>query len=171
VIYYGDEIGMGDNIWLEDRDGVRTPMQWSNALNAGFSPAGPEALYAPVIVDEEYGHQRVNVEAQRRDSRSLLRWTQNAIAVRNSQPALSRGEIQFVRSTNSAVLAYWRTYLDQVILIVNNLSSQPQAAELDLGAFAGTQPADLLTGKELSPIGSAPYQMEMERYQYHWLRI
>jgi maltose alpha-D-glucosyltransferase/alpha-amylase len=171
VVYYGDEIGMGDDIWLDDRDGVRTPMQWSSAVNAGFSPASPEDLYSPVIANDVYGYQKVNVELQDRERGSLLNWMRDAIALRKNQPALSRGQIRFLEPANRAVLAYLRTHLDQTILVISNLSSQPQEVQLDLDAYAGTAPIDLITGTALGPIGSVPYRMQLERYQYLWLRI
>jgi maltose alpha-D-glucosyltransferase/alpha-amylase len=171
VIYYGDEIGMGDDIWLDDRDGVRTPMQWSSAVNAGFSSASPADLYAPVIADDEYGYQELNVEAQLDDPRSLLNWMQDTICIRKNQPALSKGQIRFLEPSNVAVLAHLRTHSDQTNLIVSNLSSEVQTVELDLSGLAGVQPVDLLTGEQLAPIGAAPYRMQLERYQYQWLQV
>lgn len=169
VIYYGDEIGMGDDIWLEDRDGVRTPMQWSDAPNAGFSTAAPEALYSPVIDDETYGYRQVNVEAQRADPDSLLNQMREMIRVRKAHPAFGRGEIRFLEPNNRAVLAYLRTFGTETLLIVNNLSSEPQVAELDLATFAGSRPNDLYTKEILPVLTDATCQLKLDRYEYRWL--
>jgi maltose alpha-D-glucosyltransferase/alpha-amylase len=171
VIYYGDEIGMGDDIWLEDRDGVRTPMQWTAATNAGFSAADPARLYGPPIDDETYGYRQVNVEAQQANPNSLLNQMRKMIRIRKAHPALGRGEIHFLEPANPAVLAYLRTYGDEAILIVNNLSSDSQQAELDLATWAGTQPSDLLTQVTLPALTAMPYRLELGRYDYRWLRI
>jgi maltose alpha-D-glucosyltransferase/alpha-amylase len=171
VIYYGDEIGMGDNIWLEDRDGVRTPMQWSAGYNAGFSDADPGDLYCPAIDDETYGYQKVNVEAQRDDPNSLLNCMREMIRIRRAHPALGRGGISFLGSENRAVLAYLRMHGDETILVVGNLSSQPQGVGLGLSDFAGSQPIDLFTQEKLPPADSEPYGLELGRYQYRWLRL
>ena len=120
VIYYGDEIGMGDNIWLEDRDGVRTPMQWTSGANAGFSDAPGDALYSSVIDDETFGYRKVNVEHQGRDEGSLLRWMQSAIRIRKEHPALCRGTIRFLETDNRAVLAFVRVHDEETILSVNS---------------------------------------------------
>jgi maltose alpha-D-glucosyltransferase/alpha-amylase len=169
VVYYGDEIGMGDNIWLEDRDGVRTPMQWSAAPNAGFSNVDAGALYCPVIDDETYGYRRLNVEVQRGDPASLLNKMREMIRIRHDHPAFGRGEIQFLEPANRAILAYLRTHGSQAILCLNNLSSHPQTVELDLSAWAGTQPLDLFTRQGLAPITTAPYRSVLQRYQYLWM--
>lgn len=171
VVYYGDEIGMGDNIWLFDRDGVRTPMQWSDAPNAGFSTTAPEKLYVPVIDDETYGYQRVNVAAQRRDPDSLLHKMRQMIRIRKAHAAFGRGEIHFLEVENRAVLAYLRTYKDEAILVVQNLSPEAQTAHLDLRAFAGIRPVDLWGQDELPPCSVEPYTMNLGRYQYRWLRL
>jgi maltose alpha-D-glucosyltransferase/alpha-amylase len=171
VIYYGDEIGMGDDIWLEDRNGVRTPMQWSPDPNAGFSAADSGELYAPVIDDDDYGLRRVNVEAQRADPGSLLNRMRHMIRTHREHPALGRGDLAFLQLTNRAVLAYLRSYGNETILIVNNLSSDPQIAELDLAAYAGAQPADLLTTAKLSPVETVPYRLGLESYQSLWLQL
>jgi maltose alpha-D-glucosyltransferase/alpha-amylase len=171
VIYYGDEIGMGDDIELEDRDGVRTPMQWSNGPNAGFSSADPARLYAPVIDDDVYSYRRVNVEAQRADPGSPLNRMREMIRVRKAQPAFGRGELRLLEPTNQAVLAYTRTYGDETILVVNNLSSDPQVVELEMATWSGTQPADLFTGERLPPLTAEPYRLELKSYGYHWLRL
>ncbi len=171
VIYYGDEIGMGDDIWLEDRDGVRTPMQWSAAPNAGFSAADPKDLYTPVIEDETYGYRRVNVEAQRADPGSLLNRLREMISVRKSHSALTRGDIIFLEPSNRAVLAYLRGHGDETVLVVNNLSADAQTVDLDLSAFAGAEPTDLFTDNRLPPLTAMPYRLEMGRYQYRWQRL
>jgi maltose alpha-D-glucosyltransferase/alpha-amylase len=171
VIYYGDEIGMGDDTWLEDRDGVRTPMQWSDAPNAGFSTADPAFLYCPVIDDDTYGYRRINVEAQRATPGSLLNRMREMIRIRKAHPALGRGEIHFLEPDNQAVLAYLRTYGGETILVVNNLFSEPHLVELDLAAYANAQLTDLFTGDALLTLTVAPYRLELDRYGYHWLRI
>jgi maltose alpha-D-glucosyltransferase/alpha-amylase len=179
VVYYGDELGMGDNIWLEDRDGVRTPMQWSGEGNAGFSAAAAEDLYAPVIDDDAYGYQRLNVKAQQADPGSLLNWMRQAIRVRKAQPALGRGEVRFLEVANRAVLAYLRSDSEETILVVNNLSEEAQTIELDLAdawprdleELAGTRPRDLLTGERMELVTEEPHRLELARYGYRWLRL
>lgn len=171
VIYYGDEIGMGDNIWLEDRDGVRTPMQWSAAANAGFSAADASALYCPVLDDEAYGYRRLNVEAQRADPGSLLNKMRDMIRIRHAHAPFGRGEIQFLDTANRAVLAYVRSLGEQAILCVNNLSPEPQTVELDLATWAGARPIDLFSGHKGDPLTADPLRLELNRYQYHWLEL
>ena len=171
VIYYGDEIGMGDNIWLDDRDGVRTPMHWSAAPNAGFSTADPATLYCPVIDDDVYGYRRVNVKAQRAEPGSLLNRMREMIRIRKSHPALGRGEIRFLDNPQPAVLAYLRSYQDQTLLSVNNLSAATQTVSLDLADWAGMRPLDLFDGEEMPPIASAPLRLELARYEYRWLQL
>ena len=171
VLYYGDEIGMGDNIWLDDRNGVRTPMQWSGAANAGFSTAEAEDLTSPVINDEVYGYQRLNVEDQRADPGSLLNWMREAIRVRKAHPALGRGEVRFLETENRAVLAYLRTHEEETILAVHNLSEEEQRVELDLGEFNGSEPVDLLRGAGLPVVAEGAYGLVLERYGYRWLRL
>jgi len=144
IIYYGDEIGMGDNIYLGDRNGVRTPMQWTPDRNGGFSRADPARLYAPTIMDPVYGYESVNVEAQSRSLSSLLSSTKRLIAVRKSTLAFGRGTMAFVRPENRSVLAYVRQLQDEVILCVANLSRSAQATELDLSAFQGRIPLEML---------------------------
>lgn len=170
VVYYGDEIGMGDDIWLDDRDGVRTPMQWSKALNAGFSPADPANLYTPVLDDRTYGYRSVNVESQRADPHSNLNRMREMISVRKTHPALSRGRVRFLEPANLATLAYLRSHGDETILIVSNLSSEPQVAELDLEDLAGVRPTDLFTREKLPRVKPGPYRLELDGYQYRWLR-
>jgi maltose alpha-D-glucosyltransferase/alpha-amylase len=171
VLYYGDEIGMGDNIWLEDRDGVRTPMQWTAGPNAGFSTAPSDALDVPVIDDGPAAYELVNVEAQKADSDSLLNWLKATIRVRKTCSALARGDIQFLTPPNPAILAYLRSHKDEAILIVNNLSDQDHTVELDLGEFVGVQPHDLLTGEKLPQVSSVPYGLALTRYGFRWLRL
>jgi maltose alpha-D-glucosyltransferase / alpha-amylase len=171
VIYYGDEIGMGDNIWLEDRDGVRTPMQWSARPNAGFSTADPSALYLPVLDDDTYGYRRLNVEAQRRNPASLLNKMRDMIRIRHAHPTFARGEIQFLEPANRAVLAYLRTHRDRAILCVHNLSSEPQMVDLDLAAWAGAQPLNLFTGQSAAPLTTHPCRFDLRRYEYLWLQL
>ncbi len=171
VIYYGDEIGMGDNIWLDDRDGVRTPMQWSGESNAGFSTADPADLCSPVIDGPVFGYRTVNVEAQRGAPGSLLGEMQEMIRIRKAHLALGRGGIQFLRPSNKTVLAYLRSHETETILVVNNLSPTRQTVSVDLPGFEGALPLDLLSGQTLHPVGQGAYSLELESFQYHWLQI
>jgi maltose alpha-D-glucosyltransferase / alpha-amylase len=171
IIYYGDEIGMGDNIYLGDRNGVRTPMQWNGGWNAGFSGADPERLYSPLISNPVYGYQAINVEAQKRVPHSLLSWMKRLIEVRKSTQVFSRGSIEFLRPSNHRVLAYVRQLEDQKILVVNNLSSTAQAVELDLRQFKGNIPIEM-SGRNLFPrIGDLPYLLTLGPYQSYWFRL
>jgi maltose alpha-D-glucosyltransferase/alpha-amylase len=171
IIYYGDEIGMGDNIYLGDRNGVRTPMQWNGGWNAGFSGADPERLYSPLISNPVYGYQAINVEAQKRVPHSLLSWMKRLIEVRKSSRIFGRGSIEFLRPSNHRVLAYVRQLDDQKILIVNNLSSSAQAVELDLREFKGSIPIEM-SGRNLFPrIGDLPYLLTLGSYQSYWFRL
>ncbi|MBI3799753.1 MAG: maltose alpha-D-glucosyltransferase, partial [Deltaproteobacteria bacterium] len=145
VLYYGDELGMGDNIELDDRNGLRTPMQWNGGYNAGFSQAAAEQLYLPVISDPVYGYQTVNVQTQLRAETSLLRWLQRVIAVRKQHPAFGRGTIDFLDAANKRVLAYIRRYGKETLLIVHNLSDSGLSVELDLQRFCNATPIDLLS--------------------------
>ncbi|MGD8399039.1 MAG: alpha-glucosidase C-terminal domain-containing protein, partial [Anaerolineae bacterium] len=178
VVYYGDEIGMGDNIWMEDRDGVRTPMQWSDGRNAGFSSADPDDIYPPVIDDERYGYEQVNVARQRDDPGSLLNWMRHAIEVRHEHPTLARGDLRFLdartadgRAVDNAVLAYLRAHEGEHLLVVNNLSPEPRTVTLDLEGYAGAQPVDILHGEAAPAIGQDPYQLALARYGYRWLKL
>src|SRR5688572_8502747 len=144
IVYYGDEIGMGDNIYLGDRNGVRTPMQWSADRNAGFSRANPAKLYSPVIIDPVFGYEAINVEAQQSDSSSLLNWTRHMIALRKIFRVFGRGTISFLEPTNRKILAYLREYDGERVLCVANLSRFAQPVELDLAALAGTTPVEML---------------------------
>ena len=144
IIYYGDEIGMGDNIFLGDRNGVRTPMQWSPDRNAGFSRADPQRLYLPPIMDPLYGYEAVNVEAQAREPSSLLNWTRRLLAVRKTTQALGRGTLRFLKPGNRKVLAYLREHGDEVVLCVANLGRSAQPVELDLARYKGRVPVEML---------------------------
>jgi maltose alpha-D-glucosyltransferase/alpha-amylase len=171
IVYYGDEIGMGDNIYLGDRNSVRTPMQWSSTLNAGFSTADPERLYAPVISNAVYGYQAVNVYAQERSEHSLLRWMMSLIKVRNAFRVFSRGTIRFLLPSNHRVLAYIRQFGDELVLVVNNLSNSAQAVELDVQAYKGYLPIEMF-GRNLFPrLGEAPYILTLGPYQFYWFQL
>ena len=171
IIYYGDEIGMGDNIYLGDRNGVRTPMQWTSDRNGGFSRADPARLYAPMIMDPVYGYEAVNVEAQSRSLGSLLSATKKLIAVRKSTIAFGRGSMTFVRPENRAVLAYVRQYRDEVILCVANLSRSAQATELDLSAWKGRIPLEMLGRSRFPAIGELPYMITLGPYGFYWFQL
>ena len=161
IIYYGDEIGMGDNIYLGDRNGVRTPMQWTPDRNGGFSRADPARLYAPTIMDPVYGYEAVNVEAQSRSLSSLLSATKRLISVRKSTLAFGRGTMTFIRPANRSVLAYIRQYRDEVILCVANLSRSAQATELDLSAWKDRMPLEMLGRTRFPAIGELPYMITL----------
>ena len=168
VIYYGDEIGMGDNIFLGDRDGVRTPMQWSPDRNGGFSKVDPAQLVLPAIQDALYGFQAVNVEAQARDPHSLLNWTRRMLAVRRRSRAFGRGTMRLLYPGNRKVLAYLREHEGDTILCVFNLSRSAQAVELDLSAVAGHVPVEMLGGTAFPPIGQLPYLLTLPPYGFYW---
>ncbi len=168
VIYYGDEIGMGDNIRLGDRDGVRTPMQWSPDRNGGFSRADWNALALPTIQDPLYGYEIVNVEAQSRDPYSLLHWMRRMLTVRRSHAAFGRGALRFLYPKNRRVLAYLREYRGETILCVANVSRTPQAVELDLSEFVGRVPVELNGGSEFPPIGQLSYLLTLPPYGFYW---
>lgn len=146
MLYYGDEIGMGDNIWLFDRDGVRTPMQWSNDRNGGFSRADPERLYLPPIMNDQYGYQIYNVEQQMKRENSLLQWVRAQIHVRKQYKAFGHGTYREIYSANESVLTFLREYRGQTLLCVNNLSDRPQGVSLHLPEFAGVTPRELSGG-------------------------
>jgi maltose alpha-D-glucosyltransferase/alpha-amylase len=171
IIYYGDEIGMGDNIYLGDRNGVRTPMQWTPDRNGGFSRADPARLYAPTIMDPVYGYEAVNVEAQSRSLSSLLSSTKRLISVRKSTLAFGRGTMTFIRPVNRAVLAYVRQLGDEVILCVANLSRSAQATELDLSAWKDRIPLEMLGRTRFPPIGELPYMITLAPYGYYWFQL
>jgi maltose alpha-D-glucosyltransferase/alpha-amylase len=171
IIYYGDEIGMGDNIYLGDRNGVRTPMQWNGGWNAGFSAADPERLYSPLISNPVYGYQAINVDSQRRSAHSLLSWTKSVIQTRNQFRVFSRGSIEFLNPTNHRVLAYVRKLGDEKVLIVNNLSNSAQAVELNLQMYKRHIPIEMF-GRNLFPrIGDLPYLLTLGPYQFYWFRL
>ena len=168
VIYYGDEIGMGDNIRLGDRDGVRTPMQWSPDRNGGFSRADPAALALPTIMDALYGYEIVNAEAQTRDVHSLLHWMRRMLAIRRMHAAFGRGSLRFLYPKNRKVLAYLRELDGEVILCVANVSRTPQAVELDLSEFTGRVPVELNGGSLFPPIGQLTYLLTLPPYGFYW---
>ncbi len=168
VIYYGDEIGMGDNIFLGDRDGVRTPMQWSLDRNGGFSRANPQELYLPAIQDPIYGYQAINVEAQTRSPSSLLNWMKRLINTRSEHKAFGRGTLEFNYPGNRKILAYRRIWEDEVILCVANLSRQAQAVELDLKDYRGSVPIELLGRTAFPPVGELPYLLTIPAYGFFW---
>jgi maltose alpha-D-glucosyltransferase/alpha-amylase len=171
VIYYGDEIGMGDNIFLGDRNGVRTPMQWSGDRNAGFSRADPSRLYQPVILDPVYNYQAINVESQLRSPPSFLQWLRRLNRVRKKYPVFGRGTIKFVPCENRRVVAYLREYQDQTILVVNNLSSFAQPAELDLRPFTGMVPVELIGNHPFPRIQDRGYFLSLAPYSFYWFRL
>ncbi|HEX9470537.1 MAG TPA: maltose alpha-D-glucosyltransferase, partial [Bradyrhizobium sp.] len=171
ILYYGDEIGMGDNIYLGDRNGVRTPMQWTPDRNGGFSRADPARLYAPTIMDPVYGYESVNVEAQSRSLSSLLSATKRLISVRKSTPAFGRGSMTFIRPANRSVLAYIRQYGDEVILCVANLSRSAQATELDLSAWKDRIPLEMLGRSRFPAIGELPYMITLGPYGFYWFQL
>ena len=171
IIYYGDEIGMGDNIYLGDRNGVRTPMQWTPDRNGGFSRADPARLYAPTIMDPVYGYEAVNVEAQSRSLSSLLSATKRLISVRKSTLAFGRGSMTFIRPVNRAVLAYVRQYQDEVILCVANLSRAAQATELDLSPWKERIPLEMLGRTCFPAIGELPYMITLAPYGFYWFQL
>jgi maltose alpha-D-glucosyltransferase/alpha-amylase len=171
IVYYGDEIAMGDNIYLGDRNGVRTPMQWNSSLNAGFSSADPERLYAPVISNAVYGYQAVNVDAQTRSEHSLLLWMKSLIKVRNAFRVFGRGTMQFLTPSNHRVLAYVRQFEGQTVLVVNNLSNSAQAVELDVQRYKGYVPIEMF-GRNLFPrFGNLPYLLTLGPYQFYWFQL
>jgi maltose alpha-D-glucosyltransferase/alpha-amylase len=171
VIYYGDEIGMGDNIYLGDRDGVRTPMQWSPDRNGGFSKADPARLVLPPIMDPLYGYEALNVEAQGADSHSLLNWTRRMLALRGKHPAFGRGTLRFLSPDNRRIIAYLREHESEVILCVANLSRLPQAVELDLSEFERRVPIELTGMSPFPPIGQLTYLLTLSPYGFYWFSI
>jgi maltose alpha-D-glucosyltransferase/alpha-amylase len=168
VVYYGDEIGMGDNIYLGDRNGVRTPMQWSADRNAGFSRANPQRLYLPIVIDPEYHPEALNVEAQQNNPHSMLWWMKRLIALRKRLRAFGRGSIEFLHPENRRVLAFLRAYQDERILVVANLSRFVQYVELDLGAHRGMAPVELFGNTQFPPIGDAPYFLTLGPHSFYW---
>jgi maltose alpha-D-glucosyltransferase / alpha-amylase len=171
VIYYGDELGMGDNIYLGDRNGVRTPMQWSADRNAGFSAANRQQLYEPVVVDYEYHYEAVNVEAQQNNPHSLLWWMKRLIALRKRSRAFSRGTLEFLQPENRKVLAFVRQYEDERILVLANLSRFVQAVELDLSAYRDLMPVELFGRIEFPPVRDAPYFITLGPHAFYWFAL
>jgi len=171
VLYYGDEIGMGDNIWLGDRDGVRTPMQWTPDRNAGFSDADPGRLYLPVIMDPIYGYQAINVEAQQKSPGSLLHFTKRMIEIRKRHPVFGLGHFTELNSSNPSVLAFVRELGDDRVLCVNNLSRFPQPVELDLRRFEGVTPVECMGGVPFPPIGELPYLLTLPGHGFYWFTL
>jgi maltose alpha-D-glucosyltransferase/alpha-amylase len=171
VLYYGDEIGMGDNIYLGDRDGVRTPMQWNADRNAGFSQADPQALYLPLILDPVYGYQALNVDAQMRSSSSLLHWTRKMLLVRREHPVFGMGSYDELGASNPSVLAFVREFGDDRVLCVNNLSRFPQPVELDLTRFQGCVPVELTGGVPFPAVGELPYLLSLPGHGFMWFAL
>src|ERR1700722_4944826 len=171
VLYYGDEIGMGDNIYLGDRNGVRTPMKGNADRNAGFSRASPARLYSPVIMDPVLGYEAVNVEAQQGDPSSLLSWVRNMIALRKLFPVFGRGTLEFLNPSNRKVLAYLRRHDDQRVLCVANLSRFAQPVDLDLPELEGALPVEMLGYVDFPPIGKQPYRLTLGPYGFFWLEL
>jgi maltose alpha-D-glucosyltransferase/alpha-amylase len=171
VIYYGDELRMGDNFYLGDRNGVRTPMQWSADRNAGFSRANPQRLYLPIIIDPEYHYEAVNVEAQQNNPHSLLWWMKRLIALRKQFKAFGRGTLEFLHPDNHKVLAFVRRYQDECVLVLANLSRFVQGVELDLTPFKGLVPVESFGRTEFPVIGEAPYFMTMGPHSFYWFAL
>ncbi len=171
ILYYGDEIGMGDNVYLGDRNSVRTPMQWNGGVNAGFSSADPERLWLPLISNALYGYQAVNVDSQQRNPTSLLNWTRRLIEVRRSTRVFGRGSIEFLKPDNHRVLAFTRTLGRESVLAVNNLAGTAQAVELDLSRFAGAIPVEMFGASVFPRISHEPYVMMMGPYNFYWFRL
>ena len=171
IIYYGDEIGMGDNIFLGDRNGVRTPMQWTPDRNAGFSRCDPQRLFLPPIMDAIYGYEAVNVEAQRREPSSLLNWMKRILAVRKSSQTFGRGRLSFLRPGNRKILAYLRELDNEAVLCVANLARSAQPVELDLKRHRGRVPVELLGRTAFPPIGDLPYMLTLPAHGFYWFRL
>ncbi len=171
VIYYGDEIGMGDNYYLGDRDGVRTPMQWSADRNAGFSSANPQKLYLPVILDPEYQYEAVNVETQQKNLSSLLWWMKRVIGMRKQYKAFGRGDIRFLSPTNAKVVAFFRSYEDETILVIVNLSRFSQAVELDMQEYKDFIPVELFSNNKFPVIKDDPYLITLGAHGYYWFLL
>jgi maltose alpha-D-glucosyltransferase/alpha-amylase len=171
ILYYGDEMGMGDNIYLGDRDGVRTPMQWTSDRNAGFSRADTSRLYSPVIVDPVYGYQAINVEAQERTPSSLLRWMKLMIATRKRYPVFGRGDITFLNPVNPKILGYVRQYEGKYVLVVNNLSRFVQPVEFDLSAYQGYTPVEIIGKAPFPTIGELPYFFTVGPHSFYWFEL
>lgn len=171
VLYYGDEIGMGDNIYLGDRKGVRTPMQWNGDRNAGFSAANPQKLFLPVISDPQYRYEAVNVDVQNRNPASLLWWMKNLIAVRKRNKAFSQGSIRFLNARNSKVLAFVRAFENESVLVLANLSKFSQAVQLDLSGYEGIEPVEVFSQSRFQPVGEGGYTITLGPYGYYWFQL
>lgn len=171
IVYYGDEIGMGDNFYLGDRDGVRTPMQWTADRNAGFSLANPQKLYLPLIIDPEYKYESINVETQQMISSSLLWWMKRIIGMRKKYKAFGRGDIEFLSPSNSKIIAYIRSYEDEKILVLANLSRFSQPAEMDLEELKGYTPVEVFSHNKFPKITEKPYLFTMSPYGYYWFTL
>jgi maltose alpha-D-glucosyltransferase/alpha-amylase len=171
ILYYGDEIGMGDNVYLGDRNSVRTPMQWNGGVNAGFSAADPERLWLPLISNALYGYQAVNVESQQRNTTSLLNWTRRLIEVRRSTRVFGRGSIDVLKPANHRVLAFTRRLGREAVLVVNNLAGTAQVVELDLSSLAGAIPIEMFGGSLFPRITNDPYILTMGPYDFYWFRL
>ncbi|MCL4247050.1 MAG: maltose alpha-D-glucosyltransferase [Anaerolineae bacterium] len=171
IIYYGDEIGMGDNIYLPDRNGVRTPMQWTMDRNAGFSRADSARLYAPVINDPVFNYMTINVEAQERLPTSLMHWMRRVIGLRQRYATFGRGSLEFLNASNSKVLAFLRSYDNTTILCVNNLSRYAQPVELDLSVYNGFTPIEMFGDTRFPPIGELPYFITLGPHSFFWFRL
>ncbi|MDB4937675.1 MAG: Trehalose synthase [Labilithrix sp.] len=171
VLYYGDEIGMGDNVYLGDRNGVRTPMQWSTDRNAGFSRANPQKMILPIIIDPEYHYEALNVEAQQSNPNSLLWWTKRLIALRKRFQAFGRGSVEFLHPSNPRVLAFVRRFDDEIILVVANLSRHIQYVELDLASMKGMIPVELMGRTKFPTIGDLPYLLTLGGHDFYWFSL
>ncbi len=171
VIYYGDEIGMGDNVYLGDRNGVRTPMQWSGDRNAGFSRANPQKLFLPVVIDPEYNYETVNVEAQAENQHSLLWWTRRLISLRKRYRAFGRGTMEFLQPDNRKILAFIRRFEDERILVIANLSRFVQGVSLDLSEFAGMSVIEMFGRVEMPGINEGPYFLTLGPHSFYWFSI
>ncbi|GAA5532083.1 maltose alpha-D-glucosyltransferase [Deinococcus aluminii] len=171
ILYYGDEIGMGDDLSLADRNGVRTPMQWNAGISGGFSSALPEQCFFPPIQDPVYGFQRVNVYSQELDPSSLLKWVSRQLEVRRHLPAFAYGDLTFIDTDNPAVLAFTRHHDGETLLIISNFAGSAQPVQLDLAAHAGRLPVSLAGGSHFPPIGEEPYPMTLGKYDYYWLKL
>ncbi|MGD9849969.1 MAG: maltose alpha-D-glucosyltransferase [Nitrospirales bacterium] len=171
VIYYGEEMGMGDNFYLGDRNGVRTPMQWSSDRNAGFSQANPQKLYLPIIIDPEYHYEAVNVELQQNNAQSLLWWMKRILSLRKRYKVFGRGSIQFLHPANRKVLVFLRRHQQETILVAVNLSRHAQWVELDLSEFKGRRPLTLFGRSKFPPIGDLPYLLTLSGYSFYWFAL
>jgi maltose alpha-D-glucosyltransferase/alpha-amylase len=171
VLYYGDEIAMGDNVFLGDRDGVRTPMQWTGDRNGGFSKADFAQLYAPPLMDPVYGYQAVNVEAALRTSSSLLRWMHRFIALRKEHPVFGFGSYEPIASSNRRIFALIRRFEDDLVLCVHNLARTAQAVELDLSPFEGRNPVEMFGRSRFPRIGQLPYLLTLAPRGFYWFTL